>query len=126
MSGRRILLVEDDDAVRNVARTSLEMVDGWQVATASSGPDWLARAGADRPDAILLDLSTPGVDARGAVRGLRAQPGTRTIPVIVLTATGHSTEVPLLLTLDVAAVVPKPFDPLRLVSDVGRILGWPR
>ena len=56
MSQKHILLVDDEDDIREVAGISLEAVGGWQVSRASSGVEGIAKALAERPDAILLDV----------------------------------------------------------------------
>jgi CheY-like chemotaxis protein len=56
MEPRRVLLIDDEDDIREVAQLSLEMVGRWEVVTASSGAEGIVRAAADQPDAILLDV----------------------------------------------------------------------
>jgi hypothetical protein len=62
MSAKRILLVDDEDDIREVAGMSLEAVGGHEVLFASSGAEAVATATAERPDAILLDVMMPGMD----------------------------------------------------------------
>ncbi|HEX6912882.1 MAG TPA: response regulator, partial [Longimicrobium sp.] len=83
---RKILLVDDEDDIREVAQMSLEMTAGWEVVTASSGADGLRVAAAERPDAILLDVMMPGMDGPATARALKADEGTAGIPIILLTA----------------------------------------
>lgn len=125
MSDRHILVVDDDDAIREVAQLSLETVGGWRVTTASSGMEGLAKAGSDRPDAILLDVMMPGMDGPTTLERLRGQEITRAIPVILLTAKVQASEVARWMALDVAGVLAKPFDPMALADEVGGVLGWP-
>ena len=86
MSTRRILIVDDEDDIREVAQVSLEMVAGWEVLTASSGSAGLAIASADQPDAILLDVMMPDMDGPTTFQKLQADLKIRNIPVILLTA----------------------------------------
>ena len=60
--GRKILIIDDEDDIREVASLSLETVAGWEVIKASSGAQGLARAAEHQPDAILLDVMMPGMD----------------------------------------------------------------
>ncbi len=83
---KHILLVDDDDDIREVVRISLEAVGGWQVSSASSGIEGIAKAIAERPDAILLDVMMPGIDGPATFKRLQHDPATRNIPVILLTA----------------------------------------
>ena len=59
---RRVLIIDDDDGIREVAKMSLELVAGWDVTTAPSGADGPAQARDDRPDGILLDVMMPDLD----------------------------------------------------------------
>ena len=65
MPNRRVLLIDDEDDIREVAQLSLEMVANWDVVTASSGAEGVRRALAGQPDAILLDVMMPEWAALG-------------------------------------------------------------
>ena len=67
----RILIIDDEDDIREVAALSLETGAGWDVAMASSGAQGLVRAAEYRPDAILLDVMMPGMDGPSTFRKLR-------------------------------------------------------
>jgi len=85
MPPARILVVDDDRLIRQMVRDLLEGAD-CTVAEAVDGPDGLAQAAAFQPDLILLDLMMPGMDGYTVCRTLQAEPTTRAIPVIILTA----------------------------------------
>jgi CheY-like chemotaxis protein len=122
---RRILVVDDDELLREVAQTALELVGGWEVLTAQSGPQAHQRAMTEHPDAILLDVMMPGVDGPSTVAALRADPATRDIPIIFLTAKMPSEDlVEEWRPLRLAGVIPKPFDPMTLATDMAALLGW--
>jgi CheY-like chemotaxis protein len=121
---RRVLIVDDEDDIREVAQLSLEMVAGWQVLTARSGGEAVACAHSDRPDAILLDVMMPDMDGPTTFRRLQENPATRHIPVVLLTAKVQAADQLRLGGLGVAGVLEKPFDPMRLAGDVAAILGW--
>lgn len=59
MTAKRILVIDDEDDIREVAQLCLETVGGWEVITASSGSEGLAKALAELPDAIILDVMMP-------------------------------------------------------------------
>jgi two-component system alkaline phosphatase synthesis response regulator PhoP len=124
-AGRRILVVDDDASIREVTQVSLEMVGGHHVVTAACGREALVQARHDRPDAILLDVMMPGLDGPATFERLQAEPSTRDIPVILLTAKLQSNDRARLVALGVRAVLSKPFDPMTLPADVAEILGWP-
>ena len=122
----RILVVDDDDAIREVAQTSLELVGGWQVDCASSGADALTIARQNQPDAILLDVMMPAMDGPTTFGRLQADPRTRSIPVVLLTAKVQGSERRRWESLGVAGVLAKPFDPMTLPKEVAELLGWDR
>ena len=94
MSPKHILLVDDEDDIREVAALSLEAVGGWRVSSARDGASGVAMARAERPDAILLDVMMPGLDGPATVARLREDPLTRDIPVILLTAKAQTSRPP--------------------------------
>jgi CheY-like chemotaxis protein len=123
MSNRRVLLIDDEDDIREVAQLSLEVVARCDVLTASSGAEGVVRALADQPDVTLLDVMMPDLDGPATFLQLQAEPATRHIPVILLTAKNldPATEQ---LARDVVAIISKPFDPMRLAGQISAALGW--
>ncbi len=81
----RILLVEDNELNRDMLSRRL-LRKGYEVLLAEDGGEGVAMARAESPDLILMDMSLPVVDGWEATRRLKAEPGTRGIPVIALTA----------------------------------------
>jgi CheY-like chemotaxis protein len=120
----RILIIDDEDDIREVAALSLETVAGWEVAVASSGAQGLVRAAEYNPDAILLDVMMPGMDGPSTFRELRKNPLTARIPVLLLTAKVQSNDQRRFADLGVEAVLFKPFDPLTLSAQIAGALGW--
>jgi CheY-like chemotaxis protein len=121
---RKILLVDDEDDIREVAQMSLEMTAGWDVVTAASGAEALRRVAEDRPDAILLDVMMPGMDGPATARALKASDDTAAIPIILLTAKVQAADRRRFDDLGVAGVLSKPFDPMELAAQVSGVLGW--
>jgi len=126
MAGRRcVLVVDDDDSIREIAQVTLEAMGGWQVHTASSGLEAVEHALRKQPDAVLLDVAMPGLDGPSTVRQLQADETTRRIPVLLLTARVQPAERERFAALPgVAGVISKPFDPMRLPGQVAALLGW--
>jgi CheY-like chemotaxis protein len=118
------LIIDDEDDIREVAALSLETVAGWDVLTANSGVQGLARAIEHQPDAILLDVMMPGMDGPTTFRELRKNPATAKIPVVLLTAKVQSNDQRRFADLGVEAVLLKPFDPLTLSTQIANVLGW--
>ncbi|MER6936540.1 response regulator [Nocardioides sp. NPDC127514] len=121
---RRVLVVDDDDAIREVAQASLELVGGWEVEVASTGLQALDRCASDPPDAVLLDVMMPRMDGPTTFARLQADTRTRHVPVVLLTAKVQPSERRRWEALGVAGVLSKPFDPLTLSDQVAELLGW--
>ena len=121
---RRILIIDDEDDIREVVQVSLEMVANWQVLTACSGNEGLAQARAAQPDAILLDVMMPDMDGPATLQKLRAEAATQHIPVLLLTAKVQPADRRGFADLGVQGVITKPFNPLKLAETVAQALGW--
>ena len=121
---RRILIIDDEDDIREVAALSLESVAGWQVYTASSGAEGMRVAAAELPDAILKDVMMPAMDGPTTFREMQKMPNLTGIPVILLTAKVQGVDQRRFAGLGVAAVLFKPFDPLTLAEQMSAALGW--
>ena len=123
---RTILIIDDEDDIREVAALSLEATAGWQIVTASSGREGIEAAAnpARRPDAILMDVMMPGMDGPTTVRNMQQKPDIAGIPVLLLTAKVQGVDQRRFADLGVAGVLFKPFDPLTLASQIAQALGW--
>ncbi len=119
----KVLLVDDEEDVREIARLSLGRVGGMEVCDASSGPEGVLRAAEEKPDFILLDMMMPEMDGPATLQALRANAATASIPVVFLTAKALPTELERLHELGAVGVITKPFDPMTLAAEVRRILG---
>jgi CheY-like chemotaxis protein len=122
---KRILVIDDELDIRDVVCLSLEEFGGWYATSAASGQEGLAQAQAQVWDAIVLDVSMPDMDGVAVVRQLQANPATRAIPVILLTARVLPSDRDRFTALGVAGIIPKPFDPVKVWQLVAKILGWP-
>jgi CheY-like chemotaxis protein len=122
--GKRILLIDDEEVIREVTQLSLEIVGGWEVLTARSGTEGLAIASAEQPDAILLDMVMPDMDGATTLERLQANCVTQAIPVILLTAKLQSSDPRWVTDLGAAGFIAKPFDALNLARQVAEALGW--
>jgi CheY-like chemotaxis protein len=124
MSAKRILVVDNEEYIREVAQICLETVAGWHVLTASSGQEGLASAETEQPDAILLDVMMPDMDGVTTFQRLQENSATRHIPVILLTAKVQASDRRRYDNLGITGLIPKPFDPLQLAHQVATALGW--
>jgi CheY-like chemotaxis protein len=126
LTAKRILVIDDAEDIREVAQVSLEVVGGWEVLTASSGQEGVAKALAEQPDAILLDVMMPDQDGPTTFQQLQANIATQHIPVILLTAKVLASDRGMFADLGVVSVIAKPFEPMFLASQVAQVLGWDR
>jgi CheY-like chemotaxis protein len=124
MQPKSILLIDDEDDIREVAVLSLEATQGWTVASANGGATGLALAGTCAPDMILLDVMMPEMDGPTTVRALRANEATRSIPVIFLTAKVQAADRQRFMQLGVQGIIAKPFDPMTLGQQISELLAW--
>ena len=121
---RRVLIIDDEDDIREVAALSLEATADWTILTASSGRAGILTAQQEQPDAILMDVMMPEMDGPTTFRHLQADANTRHIPVVLLTAKVQGVDQRRFAGLGVAAVLFKPFDPLTLAAQISEALGW--
>ncbi|MFM7201932.1 MAG: response regulator [Myxococcota bacterium] len=120
----RILMVEDEEDIRTIARLSLEAVGGFEVETCARGDEALARVAHFQPDLILLDVMMPGMDGPETLRALKSLLGAKLPPVIFMTARSQAAEQTRLKALGAVAVVTKPFDPMTLPAELTQL--WER
>lgn len=121
---RRILIVDDEDDIREVAALSLEATAGWTILTANSGPAGIESAAAEQPDAILMDVMMPGMDGPSTFRLMQQNPTIAHIPVLLLTAKVQGVDQRRFANLGVNGILFKPFDPLTLAQQISDMLGW--
>lgn len=108
MSAKRILIVEDDRSLADVLAYNLRQA-GYDVITSSDGQDGLNRARLKVPDLIVLDIMLPVLDGHEVCRALRADPATRDILVLMLTAKGEESDQLVGFSLGADDYVTKPF-----------------
>lgn len=120
----RILYVEDEPDIQVVARLALETLGGFTVEICSSGNEALGRAPDFQPQLILLDVMMPVMDGPTTLKKLRELPSFANTPAIFMTAKVQPSEVSGYKKIGAADVIPKPFDPMTLSSQVQAI--WER
>lgn len=118
---QRILVIEDENDIRQLLRFNLEH-EGFAVLEAADGLGGLHMATSELPDLVVLDLMLPGMDGCDVCRRLKAQPVTAAIPVLMLTARGEEVDRIVGLTLGADDYVVKPFSVRELVLRIRAIL----
>ena len=119
---RRVLVIDDEQAIRTVCRVNLT-ASGIGVFEAEDGQSGLEVARREQPDLILLDVMMPGIDGWDVARKLAADPVTREIPVVFLTARAEIADKRHAQHLGGVGYVVKPFDPVELGNFVEDVLG---
>jgi two-component system, OmpR family, phosphate regulon response regulator PhoB len=119
MSERRVLVVDDDDAVRSLLRHTLEGT--YEVSEAEDGQQALAQLGRELPDLVLLDWRMPGIGGASVLDVIKsAYPN---LPVVVLTSESQDHHRALAESLGVDVFLTKPFSPIELLATLERLLG---
>jgi CheY-like chemotaxis protein len=121
---KRILIIDDDDDIRDVIQASLEEFAGWETAMAASGTEGLQLAKGGDFDAILLDISMPDMDGVQVYEQLQANQRTQAIAVIVLTAKVLPKDRQRFTELGITGIITKPFDPVTVWHQVANIMNW--
>jgi two-component system, cell cycle response regulator DivK len=115
--GQRILVVEDNANNRKLLRDVLQF-SGYDVAEARSGEEGVEQAASRIPDLILMDLQLPGIDGVEALRLIRANPATRSVPVVAVTAFAMESDRNRALLAGFDGYVEKPISVRALPSQV--------
>lgn len=121
---KTVLLVDDEDDIREVAQMSLEMTAGWKIESANNGAAGIEKALEVSPDAILLDVMMPDMDGPSTFLKMREIPALSNTPVILLTAKVQAADKERFKEIGVSGVIAKPFDPMSLANQVNEILQW--
>jgi two-component system, OmpR family, response regulator len=117
----KILYVEDDPDIQQIAVMVLETISGFTLAACSSGNEAIERAVAFNPDLMLLDVMMPGIDGPETLRALRKFPELANTPAVFMTAKVQPQEVQEYLAMGALAVIAKPFDPMTLAEELRTI-----
>ena len=117
----RILCVEDEEDIRKIQAIALESLGGFTVRVCASGAEAIQEAAAFAPQLILLDVMMPGMDGPTTLKSLRALTGLEETPVIFVTAKIQPEEIEYYIELGALEVIAKPFDPMKLASQVWEI-----
>ena len=118
---KRILVVEDHEDNRQILRDLLSSV-GYEMLEAADGEQGLAAAAAERPDLILMDIQLPVMDGYEATRRIKADPGLRSIPIIVVTSYALSGDEDKARAAGCDAYVAKPYSPRQLLARIREFL----
>jgi len=119
----KILLIEDDPFLLSMYATKFEL-EGFKIATADNGEKGLEMAGKENPDIILLDILMPKMNGFEVLEGLKADPKTKEVPVILLTNLNQKDEVERGMALGADDYLIKAhFMPSEVVGKIRKVIG---
>ena len=118
--GTRVLVVDDDDVIRQLIGVNLEL-EGFEVFTAVDGLDALEQVRHCDPVVVTLDIMMPRLDGWDTAARLRDDPATAHVKVVLLSARAQEADIKRGTRLGVDAYLTKPFDPEELVAVVRRL-----
>jgi CheY-like chemotaxis protein len=113
----RILYVDDEPDLREIAQMSLELNPSFEVCCCASGAEALREASRWPPDLVLLDVMMPGMDGPQTFARLRQEFGAA-LPIVFITARAGESDTAQLMALGAQGVIAKPFDPMKLAGQV--------
>ncbi len=122
MSGKKILIVEDDPMSLKLARDVLQ-ANGYETEEVTTGEEAAVRAIETRPDLIVMDIQLPGIDGLEVTRRLRSDAGTAGIPIVAVTAHAMPGDEGKTLEAGCQVYLPKPIRFMEFVSIVKSLLG---
>jgi len=118
---KKILYVEDEADIRTVAEIALDSIGGFTLQICSSGEEAIQHGENFAPDLILLDVMMPGMDGPSTLAALRQIKPLANIPVMFMTGKVQPEEIAHLKSLGATDVIPKPFDPMTLASELNKL-----
>ncbi|MDX9755307.1 MAG: response regulator transcription factor [bacterium] len=121
MAKEHLLIIDDEEDLLDLVQYNLRK-NGYSTSCVTTGEDALRRIDAIAPDLILLDLMLPGMDGLEICKQLKANPKTKAIPIIMLTAKGEEADIVTGLELGADDYVTKPFSPRILLARVRALL----
>ncbi len=118
----KILVVDDAALMQRILQQVLQTA-GHQVLTASNGRECLDRVVSERPDLVVMDQVMPEMDGLAALRVLRAEAATQSLPVIMASALQDESDIRELEAAGASGFIGKPFQPAQILTEIARLLG---
>lgn len=119
---RTIMVVDDDQELRDITKSILEFEKTWEIMTANNGQEAVEKALKEQIDLILLDLRMPKLDGFGVIQTLKSNPKTKDILIIILSASGHNQEKEQGFSMGIEDYIAKPYQPDFLINKVKEFL----
>ena len=125
MKKGKVLVVDDEVNITQILEFSIG-AEGFEVISAQNGEEAIEKARREQPDLIILDIMMPKIDGYEACRILKANPLTKNIPVVLLTAKGRDIDKRLGMEVGATDYIVKPFSPNKLVERIHQLLSCPK
>jgi len=119
----RLLHVEDDPDIREIAKLSLELSGDLKIVQCVCGPDAIAQLAVFTPDVLLLDMMMPWMTGKETLGRIREIDQYKEIPAIFMTARAQLSQMDELRAAGAAHVISKPFDPMALGDQIKKAMG---
>lgn len=120
--GKIIMTADDSASVRQMVGFTLK-AQGYEVIEASDGKDALLKLGKQKVDMLITDLNMPNLDGIGLIKGARALPACKFIPIIMLTTESQESKKQEGKAAGATGWIVKPFNPEQLLAVVRKVLG---
>jgi DNA-binding response OmpR family regulator len=117
----KVLVVDDEVNITQILEFSIGS-EGYEVLSASNGEEAVEKARREQPDLIILDIMMPRIDGYETCRILKANPLTKNIPVVLLTAKGRDIDKRLGYEVGATDYIIKPFSPSKLIERIHELL----
>lgn len=121
MEIKQVLLVDDEDMIRQLAELSLSQFGDLEVCSCNSGESAIEKLETFSPQLILLDANMPGLSGPETLEAIRRNHRFVDTPVVFITGESRASEIQRLKDLGAADVIVKPFDPMTLAEQVKKI-----
>lgn len=118
----KILHVEDDLDILEIAQMALEMIGGFEILQCSSGQEALEKVHDFQPELFLFDVQMPEMTGDTLYSKLKVMPGLENVPAIFMTARAQDKDIASLIELGALDIIVKPFDPIALPDQIRDIL----
>lgn len=116
-----ILIVEDDEDIRNLTKLTLTEIGDYKVECAANGRVALEMLKVWKPDLVLMDVKMPYLDGPSTLTEMKNSPGLKNIPVIFITGLSLTIELESLLKIGGLAYILKPYDPMELCDKIKKL-----
>lgn len=126
MERKRVLIIEDEPEIRTILAAAFAHSGEFEPVVAEDGIAGIEAAARDKPDVILLDALMPGLDGYATCSRLRLDPGLADVPIVFLTAKADCAEMQKATDCGACACLAKPFDPLKLPTQLSAIIDGAR